>query len=242
MSHGEFAARVELEHEAMAITIDQPGALAASGLADQVTAAAGDVKHRGMKLHELHVAQLGAGPIGDGCAIAGGYGRIGRFAVELPGPAGGHDGGLRPDHGLAMQTIPDDRPAADTLPGKQIDREGMLPNLNLWPLFHLGGDRADDLPAGGIAEGMGDAVAAVAAFASQGQMPVDPVKIRSIGDQLLDAARGLAHHALDHLAIAQRAAGFEGVGRMIFAAILRRQRRQCRPGHRSYWTPAADPL
>ena len=112
VARGQFAARIVVGHEAVAVAIDQPGAFAARGLADQVPAAAGDVQHRGMELHELHVAQFGAGAIGHGHAVAGGHFGIGRFAIELARPAGGQDRLLGPDHGLAVPAVPDQRAAA----------------------------------------------------------------------------------------------------------------------------------
>ena len=38
-----------------------------------------------MELHELHVAQLGAGAVGGGHAVAGGHRRVGRLAVDHAG-------------------------------------------------------------------------------------------------------------------------------------------------------------
>ena len=50
--------------------------------------------------------------------------------------------------------------------------------------------------------------------------------------------RGLADHPFDHLAVAQRSAGREGVRDVGFEAVARaRARRRCRPGRRRCWTP-----
>ena len=104
-------------------------AFAAHGLGDQAAAAAGDVQHRGMELHELHVPQLGAGAIGDGVAVAGGDRRVGRLAKDLPRAAGGEDRLLGPHEGLAVALVPHQRPAAAAFVREQVDRERVLPDL-----------------------------------------------------------------------------------------------------------------
>ena len=72
VARGELGPLVVVGHEPPAGRIDQPRAFAAHRFGDQAAAAAGDVQHRRMKLHELHVAQLGAGAIGERMAVAGG--------------------------------------------------------------------------------------------------------------------------------------------------------------------------
>ena len=112
VARGQLAARIVLGHEAMAVAIDQPGPFAAHRLGDQAAAAAGDVQHGGMELHELHVAQFGAGAIGDRQAVAGGHRGIGRFAIDLPGAAGAQNRLLGPDQRLAVLGVPHQRAAA----------------------------------------------------------------------------------------------------------------------------------
>ena len=102
VARGQLAARVVVGHEAVAVAIDEPGPFAAHRFGDQAAAAAGDVQHRGMELHELHVAQLGAGAIGQGHAVAGGDFGIGRFAIDLAGAAGAENRLLGPDKRLAV--------------------------------------------------------------------------------------------------------------------------------------------
>ena len=172
VARGELRPRVEVGHEPATVTIDQPRARAANGLGDQAAGTAGDVEHRGMKLHELHVAQLRAGPPGECHAIATRPRRIGRFAIELAGAASREDRTAGPDKRLAMRGIPDERPAAGPFVGDQIDREGLGPDLEILqfprPLDH----RPHHLAARGIAQGMYDAVMAVASFAAQLQTAV----------------------------------------------------------------------
>ena len=139
VARGQLAARIVVGHEAVAVAIDQPGPFAAGGLADQAAAAAGDVEHRGMELHELHVAQLGPGAIGDGHAVAGGHLGIGRFAIELAGPAGGQNRLLGPDHRLAVPAVPHQGAAADAVERQQIEREGVLPDVDVGAIPPRGG-------------------------------------------------------------------------------------------------------
>ena len=84
-----------------------------------------------------------------------------------------------------------------------------------------GRHRPHDFLAGGVAQGVGDAVAAVAALAAQGQPVAGAVELRAPVDQLVDALRGLADHVLDHLPVAERAAGLEGVGHVVLEAVVR---------------------
>ena len=104
---GEFRPRVEVWHEPATITIDQPRARAADRFGDQAAGTAGDVEHRGMELHELHVAEFRTRPPGERHPITAGAGRIGRFAVELSGAARGEDRTTGPYERLAVRWIPD---------------------------------------------------------------------------------------------------------------------------------------
>ena len=186
----QFGAGIVIGHEAVAVAVDQPGPFAARGLADQAAAAAGDVQHRGMELHELHVAQLGPGAIGHGHAVAGGHLGIGRFAIELARPAGGQDRLLGPDHGLAVPAVPHQRAAADAVQRQQIEREGVLPDLDVARLFHAADHHAHDFLAGGVAQGVDDAVVAVSALAAQGQPAADAGRTACPSRSTRGSARG----------------------------------------------------
>ena len=82
-------------------------------------------------------------------------------------------------------------------------------------------DGAHHLLAGGVAQGVDDAVVAVAPFAPQRQAARFLVEVRAPGDQLVDLRRRLADHHLDDVRIAQAAAGGERVGDVVLEAILR---------------------
>ena len=133
----DFVTRSQLElgriipHEAIPGAIAQVGPFSADGLGDQVPRAAGDVQHRGMKLHEFHVAQHGPAAKGDGVSVARGDRRIGRLAKNLPRTTGRQDRLLGPDDRLAVLFIPDDCPATASLVGQQVNDEGPLPELGI---------------------------------------------------------------------------------------------------------------
>ena len=110
----------------------------------------------------------------------------------------------------------------------------------IWALQDLAGagdHRPHDFLAGGVAQGVDDAVMAVAAFAAEQQIAVFLViEHRAPFDQLADVTRRFADHHLDDFAIAQIGARDERVGRRDLQNDLRaRARRRCRPGRRRCW-------
>ena len=174
-----------------------------------------------MKLHELHVAQLRARPPGERHAIATGPGRIGRFAVELSGAARGEDRTTGPYERLAVRWIPDERTSACPLVGDEIDRECLGPDFEILQLPRPLDHRPHHLAAGGVAEGVHDAMMAVASFAAQLQAAIVRVESSPPGDQFGDPRRSLAHHGIDHILMTEPATGGERVGNMIVEAVLR---------------------
>ena len=86
-----------------------------------------------------------------------------------------------------------------------------------------GDDGAHHLEAGGVPQGVNDAAMAVPAFARQGEMAFLLVELGAEADQVADLLRGLAHHHLDDVAMAQAAAGDHRVLDVVLEAILRRQ-------------------
>ncbi len=108
----QLGQRVVGRHEALAEPVAQIGPFAPQGFGQEMACRAGEVEHRGMELHEFHVAQLGARAIGHGVAVAGGDRRVGRLAKELAGAAGRQHDGPGPDQGKPAAAVPDqDAPA-----------------------------------------------------------------------------------------------------------------------------------
>ncbi len=242
VARGQLRPGIVLGHEAAAVAIDEVRPFAPHGLGDQVAAGAGDVEHRGMELHELHVAQLGPGAEGQRHAVAGGHLGIGRLAVDLAHAAAGQDRLLGPDQRLAVLAVPDQGAAAMAFVGQEVDGEGVLPDVEVRRLADPLDHRPHDLLAGGVAQGVGDAVAAVSALASQDQAVAGLVELGAPVDQLVDPLRALADDPLDHLAVAERPAGLERVGHVVLDAVLQGPARwRCRPGPARCWIATGRP-
>ena len=83
-------------HEAVALAVDQEGALAAHRLGDQRLLPAGvgaELHHGRVELHELQVAQHRTGPQRQRHAVAGRHRGVGGLGEHLAEPTGGeHDG------------------------------------------------------------------------------------------------------------------------------------------------------
>ena len=220
VARSEFCTIVEVGHEAVAIAVDEPGPGAPHGLGDQTPRAAGDVEHRGMKLHELHVTNLGTGPPGEGHAVAAGARRVGRFAINLPDASGGQNRLLGPHECLAVCLVPDERPTTAALMGDQIDRERVGPHLEVVerprPLDH----GPHHLPAGGVAKRMNDAVMAVAAFAAQFERTIAGIEPRAPGDQFVDPRRSLAYDRIHHILMAEPSPRGQRVGHMVVEPVF----------------------
>ena len=220
VARGQLAARVFVRHEADAVLVAQVGALAAHRLADEVTAGTGDIEDRRMELHELHVAQLRPGPVGGGHAVAGRHRRVGRLAVDHAGAAAGQDRLLRPDEQVVAPAAP--HQGADAAAGvrHQVDGECAVPNGDIGRFIGAVDDRPHDLPAGGVAQGVDDASVAVAALHADFR-----VEMGAVTDQLVDVSGRLAHHHLDHVAVAQTGPGRERVLDMVLETVFRRTHR-----------------
>jgi hypothetical protein len=129
--------------------------------------AAGDVEHRGVELHELHVAHFRPGPPGQRHAVAAHARRIGRLAIQLPRAPRGEDRAPRPDDRLAVGRVPHDRAAAAALVRHEVDRERVGPDLQVLQPLGLLDHGPHHLAAGGVAERVDDAVVAVTALAAE---------------------------------------------------------------------------
>ena len=106
-------------------------AFAADGFGNQMTRAACDIKNGGMGLHELHVAQIAAGAKRQGMTIRRGNRRIRCFAIERSRAAGTKNRLLGPDERSAVISIPHQRATTDAVSRQQVDREGLLPDVDV---------------------------------------------------------------------------------------------------------------
>ncbi len=180
-----------LRHEALAGLVAQVRALAAQRLGDeQHGLLPGHGQPGGVELHELQVADGGAGAIRHGDAVAGGHARVGGAPVHLPRAAGGEHG----DHGHVERehaVVEVERQGADALAvhGEQVDHELVLVELDTAAHPSGLGERARDLAAGGVAAGVHHASHRVGALAAQHDLPVDLVEARADVHELAHALR-----------------------------------------------------
>ena len=175
-----------------------------------------------MELHELHVAHDGAGAKGDGVAVGGGDGGVCRLPENLPRAAGGKNGLLRPEDGLAVALVPDDRPPADSVPGQQVDDERPLPEPGVGQAAGTGNQGPHHFFAGGVPQGMRHAAMAVPTFLRQRQFAVFGIEDRSPVDQFLDPLGRLADDHFHNFFVAQPLPGRDrvsGVAREIIDRI-----------------------
>jgi len=173
-------------HEALASGVQQYCPLAADSLGDQEGRGAGPAQGRGVKLDELHVHHFGAGPEGQGDAVARSHGRVGGVPVHLPGaPGSQHQEATGEGEALAagpVQGLKPHRPSA-------LDHDGrgqaVLPH-GYAGLAHGAGQRRFDMGTGGVAAGVEDAGQRVAPFSGQGHLPLYGVEGDAQAHQVLD--------------------------------------------------------
>ena len=220
-------------HEAVALEVDEERALAAHGLGDQRLLAlrVGAEPHHGrVELHELEVAQPGAGAQRDRHPVAGGDARVGGLAEDLAEPAGGeHDRAAV--HGadavaLALAEHVQGQPGDAAVGGaQQVDGQRVLDDLDLGRPLDRGDEGALDLGAGRVAAGVGDPVAVVAALAGQRQLAVGVVvELGAERDQLADRLRALGHQDAYGVDVAGARAGHEGVVLVLLGGVARAER------------------
>ena len=174
-----------------------------------------------MELHELHVEELGAGPVGHGDPVPRGDVGVGRLAEHAPGPAGGQDRGPGRDQLQALAVVPDQGALALALVGDQVDREGVLEEAN--PRVGPGAleERALNLVPGRVARRVEDPSRAVAPLLGPSKVAL-PVAVEAgpARDQLPDPRGGLADHELDDLGIAEVDPGHVGVLGVALVAVV----------------------
>ena len=167
---GHDVARRQLRVPGVAGQEPQPGVVAqhrslpADGFGDQRVA--GHIQRGRMELQELQVPQPGAGPGGQGHAVAGGRGRVGGVLVHLPGPAGGeHDGaGRQPAPRSAREHLQSGCPAAVE---QDADGHGFRQDGDVRLRAHRRQQGGDDPGPGGIAAHVQDAAEGVCRFPGQ---------------------------------------------------------------------------
>ena len=223
VARGELGQGVVVGHEPVAVSVPQVGAFAPERFRQEMPRGAGHVQDRGVELHELHVAQLDARPVGHRVSVGRGDGRVGRFAVKLPCPAGRQHHGPRPYEGKASMPVPDQDTATATLERQQIDARAILPDAYRPVRTRLRDHRPHDLAPGFITKRVHDAGVRVASFTTQGHAAILQIVIEmgAPADQLVDPLRGFPHHQIHDLGAAQTLAGGQRIGDVVIKPVLR---------------------
>ena len=217
---GEVRQLVDALHEAATVPVDEERTLAPHRLGDQRLLAAGvraEPHHGRVELHELQVTQYGAGSVGHRHPVAGRDRRVGGLGEHLTESAAGQDDGPAPDGAdavtLALAHHVEGDPGDATIVGEQqVDSEGVLDDLDLGRARHGGDQGPLDLGARGVAAGVGDPVAVVAALAGEAELAVRvQVEVRAERDQLPHRLGALGDQDPDRLGVARPRACDQGV-------------------------------
>ena len=193
-----------------------------------------------MELVELHVRDLGAGPVRHGDAVAGRDVRIRRVEVDLPRPAGREHGRPREDgDDLAGRDVEHVRARADLRAAElrqrdEVDGRVLLEDADARvPLERLE-QRTLHLAPRHVLR-VGDAPRAVSPFEVQIEvgvvlpLPRCPVEVRADGLQRPDALRPLLHAHLDGSLVAEPGSGDERVLDVRLERVLRVEDRRDPP-------------
>jgi hypothetical protein len=181
-----------------------------------------------MELDEFEVGDTRARAVRDGDAVTGGNVGVGGVEVHLARAARRENGPLRHElHDTRASYIEHIR-TIDTgarVRMFQVARNDQVNGHVIWMHFdggviqHRIEQSGFDLASGVIAREH-DAVARMPALESQRQPAVLGGERHAQLDQFADALRPLAHHHLDHVAVAQPRAGAQGVGNMQRGVIV----------------------
>ena len=184
-----------------------------------------------MELHEFEVGYLGPGAQGQGNTIARGHRRVRRLGEDLTEAPGGQDDHRRECGAdtIALALAHDVQRHALGSPvfvAQQVQDERTLDELDAGVEGDRSHERPRDLGAGGIATGMGDAIAMVSALASQsdGSGGIQ-VKVGTEANEIADAVGALGDERLHRIDIAQTGARDEGVVQMLLGGVVVRERR-----------------
>ena len=233
VARGQVGELVDALHEPVALEVDEEGAFATDRLGDEWLLAAGvgaEVHDRRVELHELQVAQGGPGPQGEGHAVAGRHRGVGGLREHLAETTGGEHHGPAVDRADAVadpladhvQGHPRDAPV---LGEQQVDREGVLDHLDLGRSLDRGDQGPLDLGPGGVAAGVRDPVAVMAALPGQRQLTVGVVvEVGAERDQLADRLGTFLDEDAHRVEVAGARPGHEGVELVLLGGVPRAER------------------
>jgi hypothetical protein len=228
VARGEVGQGVHALHHPGAGVVDEERALPAHRLGDQRLLAQRvltEPHHRRVELHELQVAQHRPGAQRERHPVAGRDRGVGRGGEHLAQAAAGEHDRAAPDRADAallalphhVQGDPGDRAVGGQ---EQVEGEGVLDDGDRGVGLHGGDERALDLGAGGVAAGVRDPVAQVAALAGQRELArVGLVEHRAERDQLVHRGGALGDEHPHRRLVAQAGAGDEGVAQVLLGGV-----------------------
>ncbi len=106
---------------------------------------------------------------------------------------------------------------------EQIENKRVGAQTDVRLALHAGDYGSHDFLAGGVSQGVNNAVMAVTAFAAQVQGARLAIEIRAPFDQLVDALRSFPHDHFHHVVVAQLASGRQRVLHVVLKAVFRPQ-------------------
>ena len=213
-------------HEGPALGVPKHRPLPSHGFGKQEGGRALYAEGRGVELVELHVHHPGAGPEGQGHAIARGHFGIGGVLEKLARPASA-DNNVPPAEGLALARFAVQGFHGHGTPvfGHQASGQRVFQDINVG-LGNPRGQREFDVLAGGIAPGVKDTGAAVGSLHTQGNFAVAGVERDAPLDEAGNPLGPLAGEDFHRFPIAQTRPGGQRVlhvqGRRVAGAHRRR--------------------
>ncbi len=183
-----------------------------------------------MELDELEVADGRPGPQRGRDAVTGRHARVGRRRVDLADAAGREHHGPGPHRADAVALpLPhhvQGEPGDGAVRGpQQVEDERVLDDLDVGGVEDAGDQRTLDLGTRGVAAGVRDAVAVVAALAGQRQLTVvGPVEAGAHLGQLAHRGRPLADERADGRLVAYTGAGHHRVGEVLLGRVTGAER------------------
>ena len=242
----EVAELVDSRHDPVALEVDQERTFAANRLRDQRLLAVGlraEVHHGRVELHELQVAQGGAGPERQRHPVARRDSRVGRLREDLTESAGRQDHRATVDRtdavalALAHHVESDARDAA-IVGQQQVDGQRVLDHLDLGGRRHRGREGTLDLGARRVPAGVHDPVAEMPALTGQRDHAVGVVvEVGADGDQLANGVGALVDQDAYGVQVAGAGTRHQACrSRAARGCPQARARRRCRPAPTA-WNP-----
>src|ERR1019366_5657460 len=211
VTRSQFRQLVVLGHEAFQLNVSQICAFAAQGLRQKKPRSVLQVQRGGMELHELHVADLGAGTMRHGNPVPGCNRGIGGVAVNVAQAAGGEQCGAGNDLVRLARLVENPDPNHAAVAHQQVGGEFEFPEDDGLQGRGLEVERAANLAPGGVAVSVQHTAAAMRPFASERDLGTGAIELRTPRDELLDTGRAFFHQDARSLFVAQAVASLERV-------------------------------